>query len=69
MQPRNSANRPNAKFVAVAVAVASVGTLVALTALGILDTLPKPAATLIVVVELLAPAIVYFAMKRRLGNG
>jgi hypothetical protein len=45
-------------------AIGSVGGLVALTVTGVLQSLPPWAAVLIVVLELLAPVIVYVAVSR-----
>ena len=52
------------KIVTAASAVGCIGALVGLTATGILESLPKWIATLIVVTELLVPYIVYRMLKR-----
>ena len=69
MKRDDSSRRSKVEIATAATAVASIGTLVGLSVTGVLNVLPLWAATLIVVAELLAPAIVYFAMKRRLGDG
>ncbi len=57
--------QPSVELVTVAVAISSIGTLVALTVLGLLKKLPLAAAVALVVGELLAPLIVYRLMMRQ----
>ena len=57
--------QPSVELVTAAVAISSIGTLVALTVLGLLEKLPLAAAVALVVGELLAPLIVYRLMMRQ----
>ncbi len=63
------ARRSKVEIATAACAIASIGSLVGLSVTGILSRLPLWAATLIVVAELLAPAFVYFLMKRQRDDG
>lgn len=65
----SSSRRSKIEIVTAATAVSSIGVLVGLTVAGVLGSLPLWASTLIVVAELLTPVIVYFAMKRGMGEG
>ncbi len=65
----HSSPRAKTQVVTAVVAVASVATIVGLAVSGILETLPRWAAVLIVVAELLAPAIVFMVLKRGGGQG
>lgn len=58
------ARQPDPAFIAAAVAIGCIGSLIALTVLGVFEMLPKWAAVLIVVSELLAPIIIYRVLKR-----
>jgi hypothetical protein len=57
--------QPSVELVTAAVAISSIGMLVGLTVLGILQHMPLPAAVAIVVGELIAPLIAYRVMQRR----
>jgi hypothetical protein len=57
--------RPDPGLVAALVAIAGIGNLVALTVLGLLTRMPIWLSVLIVVLELLAPIVVYQFLKRR----
>jgi hypothetical protein len=57
--------QPDPGLVAALVAIAGIGNLVALTVLGLLMRMPIWASVLIVVVELLAPILVFQFLKRR----
>ena len=57
--------QPDPGLVAALVAIAGIGNLVALTVLGLLTRMPVWLTVLIVVVELLAPLLVYQFLKRR----
>lgn len=61
----NSSRGPDPALIAALVAIGGIGTLVALTILGILTRMPIWAAVLLVVVELLAPLLVFQFLKRR----
>lgn len=69
VKPDDSSRRSKIEIATAGTAVASIGGLVGLTVTGVLASLPLWAAALIVVTELLAPMIVYFAMKRGGGGG
>jgi hypothetical protein len=57
--------QPDPGLVAALVAIAGIGNLVALTVLGLLTRMPIWLTVLIVVLELLAPLLVYQLLKRR----
>ena len=57
--------QPDPGLVAALVAIAGIGNLIALTVLGLLTWMPVWLSVLIVVVELLAPLLVYQFLKRR----
>ena len=57
--------RPDPGLVAALVAIAGIGNLVALTVLGLLTRMPVWLSVLIVVLELLAPLLIYQFLKRR----
>ena len=65
----DSSRRSKVEIATAATAVGSISTLVALSVTGILMALPLWIAVLIVVVELLAPAIVFVVMRRGGGEG
>jgi len=65
----DSSRRSKIEIATAATAVGSIGTLVGLTVTGVLVALPLWASTLIVVGELLAPAIVFVVLKRGKGEG
>jgi hypothetical protein len=56
---------PSVELITAAVAISSIGSLVALTVLGILEKLPLVASVAIVVGELLAPIVIYRVMLRQ----
>ena len=56
--------RSKVEIATAATAIGSVGGLVVLTVTSVLQSLPQWGAVLIVVMELLAPFIVYFAVRR-----
>ncbi|MEO6788078.1 MAG: hypothetical protein ABI318_18285 [Chthoniobacteraceae bacterium] len=60
--------RSRAGIAAAATAIGAVATLLALTLTGVLELLPKRAATLIVVAELLVPFVVYRVLRRAQGQ-
>ena len=60
-----SSFQPDPGLVAALVAIAGIGNLVALTVLGLLTRMPVWVSVLIVVLELLAPLVVYQFLKRR----
>ena len=62
--PTPPPTRPKIEVITAAVATASIGGLVGLTVSGVLSMLPKWAAVLLVVVELLMPMLVYLILKR-----
>jgi hypothetical protein len=57
--------RPDPALVAALVAIAGIGNLVALTVLGLLTRMPLWASVLLVVLELVAPLIVFQVLKRQ----
>jgi hypothetical protein len=61
----NPSFRPDPGLIAALVAIAGIGNLVALTVLGLLTRMPVWAAVLLVVLELVAPILVYQFLKRR----
>ncbi len=63
----DSSSRSKVEIATAATALGSIGGLVGLSVTGVLASLPLWAAVLIVVAELLAPAIVYVVLKR--GGG
>jgi hypothetical protein len=56
---------PDPGLMAALVAIAGIGNLVALTVLGLLTRMPVWLTVLIVVLELVAPLLVYQFLKRR----
>jgi uncharacterized membrane protein len=69
MKRDDSSRRSKTEIATAATALASIGGLVGLAVSGVLMALPLWAAVLIVVAELLAPAIVFVVMKRGGGEG
>lgn len=61
----NGRFQPDPGLVAALLAIAGIGNLVALTVLGLLTRLPIWASVSIVVVELIAPIVVFQILKRR----
>ena len=69
MKLEDPSSRSKAEIATAATAVGSIGTLVGLSVTGILRMLPLWAAMVIVVVELLAPLLVFAVLKRGKGGG
>jgi hypothetical protein len=59
---------PDPGLLAALVAIAGIGNLVALTVTGLLTRMPVWASVAVVVVELVAPILVYQFFKRRQGS-
>ncbi|MEO6741010.1 MAG: hypothetical protein ABIP20_12210 [Chthoniobacteraceae bacterium] len=69
MKRDDSSRRSKTEIATAATALGSIGTLVALSVTGILTALPLWLSVLIVLLELLAPALVFVVLKRKDGQG
>ena len=69
MKRDDSSRRSKTEIATAATAIGSIGTLVALSVTGILTALPLWLSVPIVLLELLAPALVFVVLKRKDGQG